>query len=162
MGMNRGGGHHRHRIRRSSLDRHAVVVVRGEPEEQAGLHPGDGGAGQSGPSGGFSVRTTECQDRQDGAQAAYRRGRGTLQRWCWGVCKFRSTARNNASGGAQPTRGASRGCVSHPACKRVPQAAERVDGAVPRGSNALFEELSRLAQDVGALWERSRYQALFA
>ena len=100
--------------------------------------------------------------RPDGAQAAYRRGRGALQRWCWGVCKFRSTARNNASGGAQPTRGASRGCVSHPACKRVPQAAERVDGAVPRGSNALFEELSRLAQDVGALWERSRYQALFA
>ena len=38
----------------------------------------------------------------------------------------------------------------------------RVDGAVPRGSNALSEELSGLAQDVGALWERSRYQALFA
>lgn len=54
------------------------------------------------------------------------------------------------------------GGISHPACERLSQAPEGVDGAVPWGSDTVSEELSGLTKDVEryGLWTGGDYPAL--
>ncbi len=65
------------------------------------------------------------------------------------------------SGGAQSSRRTGSRRVSHPACERISPSVERVDGAISWSGDALPEELPGLAQDVGALRKRRKYQSVF-
>lgn len=73
-----------------------------------------------------------------------------MQRWRRGVCQFQQEGQGITH---QVVRNrAGEGGISHPACERLSQVPEGLDGAVPWGSDTVSEELSGLTKDVGALW----------
>ena len=123
--------------------------------DRAGLHPGDGGAGQGwSPWQTFqlekldaeTVRQVLTPPRADAVFCSD--GAGVYASFSQAQGHNHQVVRNRQGNG-------NRGRVSHPACKRISPSAERVDGAIPWGSDALSEELSGLAEDVGALWAGS-------
>ncbi|MNX97053.1 hypothetical protein D3C86_1294020 [compost metagenome] len=96
------------------------------PRHRAGLHPGDGGARQSRPPGRIHLERLNAK-----TVTAVQPLIAPDALLCSDGVEVYASFSDNASGGAQPCGRTGGGGISHPACERVPQAVEVVDGAVP-------------------------------